>query len=557
MRKKVGFKFLLFISLFILPMMVFASDNNTDFVLGLPEALFIEAFVSIHMSVFVLMPLAKILSTDYKKMFWKLFVIRAGILLFFDFFVTTSIAFVDFFGVFIGAIFVLPIAYGIKGKKHESTNSTESTISVQSVQQNTGTVNQQTNPMMLKCPKCGKELAQGNKWCSACGTQSTGVTNVNASPTQKTITLAASTGIPFNRSEYDPVFFQSEKQITLSLIDKALKGNSTVNRVKIPEIENRKTIFTLIYLIIFFVLAVIFFLYHVYDTTIILLFFITIVYVFLLSKYNLKNYLLKQVQSRPDEKIHYVVSSILSGNASTSVISPAFGRIAMFLGVFLILGALFWEPHFIFEKAENGYAVRYYTIGISGNDTVVSIPSSYKGEAVVGIRGDVFRNLESLEYVEIPDTVTEIRGGAFQDCSSLKEINLPPHITEIRGSTFENCRSLEKIEIPEGVTRIGGSAFRNCYRLHDVVIPKTVTEIGSSAFRDTGINRVCISRNTDVNERAFKETYANIVYYENGCVDNYEYNNGYDNEYNNGYNSEYSGYDDGYNDGYNNEYSGY
>ena len=83
------------------------SDNG----LGLLVALGMEAFVSIHMSLFVLMPLSKILSGDNsKKMFWKLFGIRAAILLFFVFFFTTNIAMADFIAVFIGACLLGPLS---------------------------------------------------------------------------------------------------------------------------------------------------------------------------------------------------------------------------------------------------------------------------------------------------------------------------------------------------------------------------------------------------------------------------------------------------------------
>ena len=74
-----------------------------------------EAVVSIHMSVFVLMPLSKIISKDNsKKTFWILFGIRVAILLFFDLFITTGIAIVDFMAVFIGGFILIPIA-SIKG----------------------------------------------------------------------------------------------------------------------------------------------------------------------------------------------------------------------------------------------------------------------------------------------------------------------------------------------------------------------------------------------------------------------------------------------------------
>ena len=110
-------KKLLFIILCLAPMIVFASGEDT-FSIG--EALFMEAFVSIHMSVFVLFPLSKLLAKEgnEKKVFITLFVIRLVILLYFDFFVTTFIAIADFIAVFAGAFVIVPIVALITHKKH-------------------------------------------------------------------------------------------------------------------------------------------------------------------------------------------------------------------------------------------------------------------------------------------------------------------------------------------------------------------------------------------------------------------------------------------------------
>ena len=79
--------------------------------MGMGMTLFMEAFVTIHMSVFVLLPLSKLISKDNsRKIFWTLFGVRIAILLFFDFFITTGIAIVDFMAVFVGAFIVTPIA---------------------------------------------------------------------------------------------------------------------------------------------------------------------------------------------------------------------------------------------------------------------------------------------------------------------------------------------------------------------------------------------------------------------------------------------------------------
>ena len=90
-------------------------ESNEDFPLGV--ALFMEAFVTIHMSVFVLIPLSKIFGKEnHKKLFYILFILRVVLLLIGDFCVSTSVtAMSDFIGVFIGAFLVVPICASIKG----------------------------------------------------------------------------------------------------------------------------------------------------------------------------------------------------------------------------------------------------------------------------------------------------------------------------------------------------------------------------------------------------------------------------------------------------------
>ena len=91
-----------------------------------------------------------------------------------------------------------------------------------------------------------------------------------------------------------------------------------------------------------------------------------------------------------------------------------------------------------FEYDDNldGYVIRFYTIGWLENDKELEIPEEYKGEDVVGIRGDVFANVKTLEKVVLPDTIKEIRGQAFQYASNLEEINIPEGVTEIGRAAF-------------------------------------------------------------------------------------------------------------------------
>ena len=70
MKKK-----LLFIMLLVYPSIVLASSGSDEF--PILVAIGMEAFVSIHMSLFVLVPLSNIFSKDgnQKKLFWTLFFI--------------------------------------------------------------------------------------------------------------------------------------------------------------------------------------------------------------------------------------------------------------------------------------------------------------------------------------------------------------------------------------------------------------------------------------------------------------------------------------------------
>ncbi len=107
---------LMSVMLFVLPTFSYAATFES-FLEDIGMVLFIEAFVTIHMSIFVLFPLACILNKNkVAKTFWMMFFIRIVVLLYFDFFVSTAIAMVDFFAVFIGAFIIVPLAAIIKFK---------------------------------------------------------------------------------------------------------------------------------------------------------------------------------------------------------------------------------------------------------------------------------------------------------------------------------------------------------------------------------------------------------------------------------------------------------
>lgn len=179
--KKITFILLIF-ALILIPNSVFAVTADTS-VLSIGIALFIEAFITVHMSLFVLLPLSKIISpNNYQKLFITLFIIRILILLFFDFFVTTLIALVDFISVFIGAFLVVPICSFIFGKIRKDGNtynpfSRKRTITIYEEYNDNQDNYNLSSPNF--CSNCGSHVNSDDIYCSICGTKLTKDISIN------------------------------------------------------------------------------------------------------------------------------------------------------------------------------------------------------------------------------------------------------------------------------------------------------------------------------------------------------------------------------------------
>lgn len=555
-------KKILLLSLLLFPILVNAKNEALDsFIPGIPSsmAIFMELFVSIHMSVFVLKPLSKIISKDdSNKTFWTLFIIRAVILIIFDLFITTSIALVDFFMVFIGAFLIVPIATVINKKK----NGESILEGIKPI------VNSSSVSEPLKCSNCGEILNSNDNFCTSCGKK------VNQSESvEKQVEK-----VRVLPSNFDSMYQLNEDKLLETFLNKELKKANISETKLIPlEILKRKKIFNLIFSgLLFIYLSMIFF--HFPIMTYFLGLVLLIGFFIATRRYNFMKYLKKQVKARPNEKISNIVMSVKNSFVEDNSKLLFLSTILLAIGLPLII---FQSPKIIYEHVEGGYAVRFYAFGLS-NFKTVNIPSEYKGEKVVSLRGNAFSNMPFLESAVLPDTIKEIRGqafkndislvsvklpsnleylggGSFYNCSTLKSINLPntitfiggetfynatsldevvlpPNITEIRGDTFEYCSSLKSINIPDSVTRIGGHAFYSCSNLKEVTLTENskLQEIGSSAFRlCDSLYEITIPKNTIVNMRAFKESPTVVKRF--GLTDEendeYSFNNSFDYNY--------------------------
>lgn len=544
---------LLILFLILMPIIVFASNGDDDFPIAL--ALFIEAFISLHMSGFVLMPLSEMFSKENsKKTFWILFLIRACILLYFDFFVTPYIAMFDFAAVFIGAFIVVPICAVItKTKVNYSSNSVDLKSSVP-----TTPVQNQVKGVELRCAKCNTVLQITDKFCPSCGEAFDGNNVVVSENSTSSVQIPPKVAI--HPSDFDMMYSLSEENLLEEVINKEMtKAGIDKSSKLIPsDILKRKKILNIIFSILIFVyITLIFFHFPIYTYIV----GIVILFIFfkVTRKYDLIKYLKKQLKARPGEKISNIVMNVK--NTFVADDSKTTFMIVLLTAIILPL-LIFSSPKIIYEKVDDGYAVRYYIFGLT-NFKTANIPATYKNENIVSLRGNTFSNMPFLESVNLPDTITEIRGQAFMNCYKLTEVNIPNRLeylgggafynakslkkielpdtltylggesfygaksleyvklsnklSEIRGDSFEYCTSLKSINIPDSVTRIGGHAFYGDTSLSEVSISKNskLSEIGSSAFRRcSSLYNISIPLRTVVNERAFKESPTSVNRYE-------------------------------------------
>ena len=471
----------LMLTLLLLPTMVLASnENGSNF--PLVVAISMEAFVSIHMSIFVLSPIANIFDPDKsKKLFIKLFISRIIILLIFDLFITTRIAIIDFFAVFVGAFLIVPIISSIKKVPIYSNKKLTS---------NSATTN---GNVILKCTKCGNVLNVTDKFCPNCGTSFSGD---NVQVMQDTSPIV----------QFDKTYAQSEKNILKNLLIQELHTQGENEKAFItPTLNRKKNILLIFFGISTFIFNLMYFFNYSLFYCLLLELITFFIYYLIGKRFNVLNILTKQAIKNPNEDISNIVKTIREQKCNSSINSNL-KLVMVTITVILLPAIYFFNPRVLYIKYSNGYSVLRYTRGIINNDSnnTVTIPETYKGKQVLSINENAFKNssikvinlpngLESiktkaflnaknLKKIDIPSTVREIRGNAFENCTNLTTVNLHEGLKEIRGSAFKNNINLVDINLPNSLEYLGASVFSNCSSLVEITIPKKITEINGQTF---------------------------------------------------------------------------
>lgn len=112
----------------------------------------------------------------------------------------------------------------------------------------------------------------------------------------------------------------------------------------------------------------------------------------------------------------------------------------------------------------------------TGGESNVTVPENLDGYSVTQIGTFAFSSLccsiydsddvtdktipkDLIVSIKLPETINKINDYAFAGNFNLKEINIPSKITTIPYECFIDCQSLESIDIPDSVDKIESGAF--------------------------------------------------------------------------------------------------
>lgn len=132
------------------------------------------------------------------------------------------------------------------------------------------------------------------------------------------------------------------------------------------------------------------------------------------------------------------------------------------------------------SKADNTtkkYKVTWINYGAFEDTEITSItlPNTLRG-----IDSNAFKNVKSLNYIDIPKSVTQIGDEAFA-YSGIKAIEIPENVTIIGNGAFEGT-AITTIKLSDNITTIGSDAFNSCAYLKTVQLSSNLQSIGSGAF---------------------------------------------------------------------------
>ena len=105
-----------------------------------------------------------------------------------------------------------------------------------------------------------------------------------------------------------------------------------------------------------------------------------------------------------------------------------------------------------------------------------------EGSCVGGFGHDVFAECPTIEYFDMPNTVTTIGKSMFYMCPTLKRVHLSTSLTNMPYGTFFRCYELTDLDIPGTVTLISNTSIQNCTAMKTLKIGDKDAPAGTTSI---------------------------------------------------------------------------
>ncbi len=131
----------------------------------------------------------------------------------------------------------------------------------------------------------------------------------------------------------------------------------------------------------------------------------------------------------------------------------------------------------------------------------------------------------SIEYIEVPEGVTQLVPGAFSNATALKNVYLPSTLLSIGNRAFNNCSALRRVYLGYGEGKIA-DFFRTNFpnatlwpridgarpgaeEKSDLMLPAGMKQIGAEAFEGTAATSIFLQDGVKaIGDRAFAKCFS-------------------------------------------------
>ena len=90
---------------------------------------------------------------------------------------------------------------------------------------------------------------------------------------------------------------------------------------------------------------------------------------------------------------------------------------------------------------------------------------------------------KAIKKLKVADGITQLPTAEFYNLDSLEELEIPASVTKIGNNLCQNCTNLKVVKFADGCTaELPTNCFKNCKSLQDVYMPVTMQKVMAYAF---------------------------------------------------------------------------